>query len=91
MTSGGFVAVASPSLWWSSRPPPTRSRVSEMADLRVNAPLVIAKRADGSDVYLYEGATFPDGMAKGEAERLADFLESDSAAAKKAAAKSSDK
>lgn len=44
---------------------------------KVNAPLVIAKRADGSDVYLYEGATFPDGMAEGEAERLADFLTDD--------------
>ena len=44
---------------------------------RVNAPLVIAKRADGSDVYLYEGATFPDGLLDGEAERLAEFLEDD--------------
>lgn len=42
--------------------------------LIVTSSLVIAKRADGSDVYLYEGASFPDGMLEGEAERLADFL-----------------
>lgn len=42
----------------------------------VKAPLVIAKAEDGRDVYLYEGAAFPDGgLAEGEAERLADFLE----------------
>lgn len=40
----------------------------------VTAALVIAKRADGSDVYLYEGATLPEGLKDGEAERLADFL-----------------
>lgn len=38
----------------------------------VTAPLVIAKRADGTDAYLYEGATFPEGMAKGELKRLQD-------------------
>lgn len=51
---------------------------------RVSAPLVIAKRADGSDVYLYEGATFPEGMAEGEADRLAEYLEDDEQAEKPA-------
>jgi hypothetical protein len=66
-----------------------------MADI-VTAPLVIAKRADGSDVYLYEGVEFPEGMAEGEAERLAEFLSEDDAegksdkpAVKSAASKSS--
>lgn len=45
----------------------------------VKAPLVIAKRADGSDVYVYAGAPLPDDLASGEAERLADFLEDDAA------------
>lgn len=49
----------------------------------VTAPLVIAKRADGSDVYLYEGAEFPDGMAEGEAERLADYLDAGDKPARK--------
>ncbi len=41
----------------------------------VTAPLVIAKRADGSDVYLYEGAAFlPDTLAEGEGERLTEFI-----------------
>lgn len=39
---------------------------------RVTAPLVIAKRADGSDVYLYEDAPVPDGLLDGELERLTD-------------------
>lgn len=56
---------------------------------RVSAPLVIAKRADGSDVYLYEGATFPEGMAEGEADRLAEYLEDDGDSAKPSARKSS--
>lgn len=43
----------------------------------VTVPLVIAKRADGSDVYLYEGAPFPEGLREGEAERLAEFLADD--------------
>lgn len=43
----------------------------------VSAPLVIARREDGSDVYLYEGAALPAGLAEGEAERLADFLKDD--------------
>lgn len=41
-----------------------------MAELIVTAPLVIAKRADGSDVYLYQGVKFPDGLKDGEADRL---------------------
>lgn len=42
----------------------------------VKAPLVIAKAEDGRDVYLYEGVAFPEGgLAEGEADRLADFLE----------------
>lgn len=40
----------------------------------VTAPLVIAKRADGSDVYIYQGAPLPDGLADGEEKRLSDFL-----------------
>lgn len=43
----------------------------------VTAPLVIAKRADGSDVYLYQGARLPDGLADGEEKRLSDFLGAD--------------
>ena len=55
----------------------------------VKAPLVIAKREDGSDVYVYAGAPLPDGLAEGETDRLADFLEDDDKpAAKKAASKS---
>lgn len=41
----------------------------------VKAPLVIAKRPDGSDVYVYQGSILPDDLKAGEAERLADFLE----------------
>lgn len=41
----------------------------------VKAPLVIAKREDGSDVYVYAGSPLPDGLAKGEVARLADYLE----------------
>jgi hypothetical protein len=44
---------------------------------RVTAPLVIARRSDGSDVYLYRGAIVPEDLADGEAKRLADFLGSD--------------
>lgn len=43
----------------------------------VTAPLVIAKDAAGRDVYLYQGAPLPESLAKGEADRLADFLGSD--------------
>lgn len=45
----------------------------------VKAALVIAKRADGSDVYVYAGSPLPDGLADGEAQRLADFLDDDAA------------
>jgi hypothetical protein len=41
----------------------------------VKVPLVIAKRADGSDVYVYQGSVLPDGLKDGEVARLADFLE----------------
>lgn len=44
---------------------------------RVTAPLVIARRADGSDVYLYRGGILPEDLAEGEAKRLAEFLGSD--------------
>ena len=44
---------------------------------RVTAPLVIARRADGSAVYLYRGAILPDDLADGEAKRLAEFLGTD--------------
>lgn len=47
----------------------------------VKAPLVIAKREDGSDVYVYAGSPLPDGLAKGEVGRLADYLEADDAPA----------
>lgn len=61
---------------------------------RIAAPLVIAKREDGSDVYLYAGAFLPDGLAEGEADRLAEFCEDeaeDKPHAKKAAASKSEK
>ncbi|QJU52935.1 hypothetical protein SCB71_06330 [Herbiconiux sp. KACC 21604] len=38
----------------------------------VSVPLVIAKQEDGSDVYLYQGASVGDGLAKGELKRLRD-------------------
>lgn len=38
----------------------------------VTAPLVVTKRADGSDAYLYEGSDFPDGLKDGELKRLTD-------------------
>lgn len=47
---------------------------SKKAPQFVTAPLVIAKRGDGSDVYLYRGAPLPDGLADKEAERLSEFL-----------------
>ena len=43
----------------------------------VTAPLVIAKREDGSDVYVYAGSPLPEGLQDGEADRLADYLEDD--------------
>lgn len=39
---------------------------------KVTAPLVIAKNEGGSDVYLYEGAEVPNGLAEGELKRLKD-------------------
>lgn len=41
----------------------------------VKSALVIAKAKDGSDVYVYAGAPLPDGLADGEAKRLAEFCE----------------
>lgn len=46
----------------------------------VKAPLVIAKAPNGSDVYVYQGSPLPDDLAKGEAERLADYLEAETSA-----------
>ena len=43
----------------------------------VKAPLVIAKREDGSDIYVYAGSPLPDGLAEGEEKRLADYLGDD--------------
>lgn len=40
----------------------------------VTAPLVIAKREDGSDIYVYAGSPLPDGLADGEEKRLEEFL-----------------
>lgn len=45
----------------------------------VKAPLVIAKAPNGSDVYVYQGSPLPEDLAKGEVERLADYLEPDAA------------
>lgn len=42
----------------------------------VKAPLVVATREDGSQVYLYAETPFPtSGLAEGEEKRLAEFLE----------------
>lgn len=38
---------------------------------RVVVPLVIARAESGRDVYLYQGAPVPDGLADGQVERLA--------------------
>ena len=40
----------------------------------VTAPLVIARREDGSDVYVYRGSPLPEGLAKDEDKRLEEFL-----------------
>ena len=40
----------------------------------VTAPLVVAKDAEGRDVYLYRGTPLPEGLADGEEKRLEDFL-----------------
>jgi hypothetical protein len=39
---------------------------------KVVKPLVITKRQDGSDLYLYEGALLPDFVSDEEAKRLLD-------------------
>lgn len=57
----------------------------------VKAPLVIAKREDGSDVYVYAGSPLPDGLADGEEKRLADFLEDEEGDSPKASARKSSK
>lgn len=36
----------------------------------VTSPLVITKKEDGSDLYLYEGATLPDFVSADEIKRL---------------------
>lgn len=50
----------------------------------VVAPLVITKKEDGQDLYLYEGAVLPDFVKDDEAKRLLDekyVLEASEAAA----------
>ena len=39
----------------------------------VTAPLVISKKQDGSDLYLYEGAQLPDYVSADEIKRLSDL------------------
>jgi hypothetical protein len=39
----------------------------------VTAPLVITKKEDGSDLYLYHGAELPDHLSKEEVQRLTDL------------------
>lgn len=39
----------------------------------VTAPLVITKREDGSDLYLYEGSQLPDSVSTDEIKRLSDL------------------
>jgi predicted transcriptional regulator len=41
-----------------------------MATHIVSAPLVITKKEDGSDLYLYEGAVLPDAVSDDEVKRL---------------------
>lgn len=45
----------------------------------VSAPLVVAKQSNGSDLYLYQGAPVPDGLADDEVKRLREggFIEKD--------------
>lgn len=58
----------------------------------VTSALVITKKKDGSDLYLYEGSELPDFVGKDEVKRLTDLglVESDGgkASAKKPAAES---
>lgn len=62
----------------------------------VTAPLVVAKRADGSDVYLYEGVQVPEGLKDGEVDRLkaaeliGDPAEDEKPATRRRSAKSED-
>lgn len=53
----------------------------------VTAPLVITKKPDGADLYLYEGAVLPDYVSADEVKRLdaLGFLDKVSAAEAKAA------
>jgi hypothetical protein len=39
----------------------------------VTKPLVISKKPDGSDLYLYEGAELPDYLSDAEVKRLVDL------------------
>lgn len=41
-----------------------------MSKHTVTAPLIITKKADGSDLYLYEGAVLPDSVSAEEIKRL---------------------
>jgi hypothetical protein len=60
-----------------------------MAQYQVVKPLVITKKEDGSDLYLYLGAVLPDFVSDDEVKRLSDegFVEKlGSAAAREALA-----
>lgn len=39
---------------------------------KVTTPLVITKKQDGSDLYLYQGAVLPDFVSDEEVKRLSD-------------------
>jgi hypothetical protein len=58
---------------------------------KVIKPLVITKKQDGSDLYLYEGAVLPDFVSDEEVKRLLDgeFVEKSGDEPAKSAAKSS--
>lgn len=58
---------------------------------KVTAPLVITKKDDGSDLYLYEGAVVPDFVSDEEVKRLSadDLIEKVGDEPAKSAAKSS--
>lgn len=55
----------------------------------VSAPLVVAKQPNGSDLYLYQGAPVPDGLADDEVKRLEEggFIEKDAAESKSSSKK----
>lgn len=40
---------------------------------KVTGPLAVPFREDGTSVYLYEGAEWPDGLREGETERFVDL------------------